>query len=501
MEKITFVSNNNGVYSLDSSADIVSQTYKDCNASRFSVSYVGNSTKYFAGFQANKSILHIWNNKSDPIYRVSLPEIIKCCEFQDDGGIVYAGGISGTIYIWVVTTGQLLNCWLSHYKPVNKVKLVQNNSILVTCSDDCYIQAFLVSELLESNNSLTFPKPLIKWNAHSSSISDFFSLNLTNSLSNLSIVSVGDDFSLNFLTFKSEKPQANLNFSTQLHSCTSSECGELIFVGGGNGIIYKIYYDKIFKVNINHVSKLLGHSGPVRTCICSKERLFSSANDGIRIWDMTTGACTSQLPQFGDSIISILSTRLSISYLSLSIPFFKPFQRNISKYYNIIGINIPINDKRSEIKNEIYQLSNRTDNICYLKISLLTFNDISQKRKSGMKTKIENSTSINKRDNIVKLAIEKCILLELSKLKSICGINNDNHFELLKSCVIPYSKFKEVKNTKFEEKKKKQLINRNLNSKPKIKYKFIKSYGLGKFSRKLYLKMLLKKKYSKLFRN
>ncbi|OII72085.1 uncharacterized protein cubi_01418 [Cryptosporidium ubiquitum] len=502
MEKITLVSNCNGVYSLDSNTGIASQAYKDCNASKFSVSYIGNSTRYFAGFQANKPILHIWNNKSEPIYRVSLPEIIKCCEFQDDGGVVYAGGLSGTIYIWVVTTGQLLNCWLPHYKPINKMRLIQSNSVLVSCSDDCYIQAFLVSELLESNNSSVFPKPIIKWNVHSASINDFFTLNLSSNFLNQSIISVGGDFSLNFLTFKSEKPQASLNFSTQLHSCTSSECGKLLFVGGGNGTIYKIYHDEISKVNINNVFKLLGHSGSVKTCIYSKGRLFSSATDGVRIWDVITGSCTAQLPQFGDGIISILNTRVSTSYLSLSVPFFKPFQKNISKYCNIIGINIPTKDRRSEIKSEIYQLSNRTDSIRYLNISLLTFNHISKKRKNGMNKKMENKTFVNEKNNMIKLVVEKCIFLELSKLKSSCGMQrNGNNFEFLRNCVIPYSKFKEAKNEKIEEKKKEQPINQNFINKPKIRYKLIKNCGISKFSRKLYLRMLLRKKYFKLSRH
>ncbi|KAH8584176.1 WD repeat [Cryptosporidium sp. chipmunk genotype I] len=504
MEKITLVSSHNGIYSLDSNAGTILQTFKDCSASKFSVSYVGNSTKYLAGFQANKSTLHIWSNKSDPTYRVSLPEIIKCCEFQDDGGVVYAGGLSGTVYIWVITTGQLLNCWLSHYKPINKIKLVQNNSILVTCSDDCYIQAFLTSELLESNNSLTFPKPLIKWNAHSASINDFFPLSFANNFSNLSIVSIGGDFSLNFLTLRSEKPLANLNFSTQLHSCTSSDCGKLVFIGGGNGIIYKIYYNKVSSLNFNHISKLLGHSGPVKACICSNNKLFSSANDGVRIWDIIAGTCISQLPQFGDGILSILNTKLSIGYLSLSIPLFKPLQRNISKYCNVIGISIPTKDRRSEIKNEIYYLSNGIDAICYLDISLQTYNDISQKRKSEMKSRMKSAVFTNEcnSNNIIKLALEKCILLESSRLRSnFCIQKDDNDFRLLRSCTIPYSKFKEIKTKKLREEKKNQVIHKNFKNLPKIKYKFIKSCGIGKFSKKLYLRMLLRKKYSKLSRH
>lgn len=500
MQKITLVSSHSGVYSLDINTGIVSQTFKDCNASRFGVSYVGNSINYLAGFQANTSILHIWNNKTDPIYRVSLPEIIKCCEFQDDGGVIYAGGLSGTMYIWVISTGQLLNCWLSHYKPINKIKLIQNNSILVTCSDDCYIQAFLISELLESNISLSFPKPLMKWNAHSASINDFFPLGFTNNLSKLSIITVGDDFTLNLLTFSAEKPKSSLNFTTQLYSCTSSECGKLIFIGGGNGLIYKIHYDQTVDANLNCVSKLIGHSGSVINCICSNGKVYSSATDGVRIWDTITGACITQLPQFGDGIVSILSTRVTLSYLSLSIPCFKPFQKNITNSCKVIGINIPAKDRRLEIKNEIYRLSNRTDVVSYLSNSFLSFSCYSQHRKNVNTTKIKDDTLVYQHNNMIKLAIEKCIFLEISKLRSNSGMrSNDINFEFLRRSIIPYSKFREAKYASKDERKKEKQINKGLRSSPKVHYKWVKSCGMNKLARIVYLKMLQRKKY-KLYR-
>lgn len=501
MQKITLISNHNGVYSLDINTGIVSQTFKDCNASRFGVSYIGNSINYLAGFQANKSILHIWNNKTNPIYRVSLPEIIKCCEFQDDGGVVYAGGISGTIYIWIISTGQLLNCWLPHYKPINKIKLVQNNSILVTCSDDCYIQAFTISELLECNNSLSFPKPLMKWSAHSASINDFFPLCFTNNLSKLSIITVGDDFTLNLLTFRAEKPLASLNFSTQLYSCASSECGKLIFIGGGNGLIYKIHYDQTVDANLNYISKLIGHSGSVRNCLCSNGKVYSSAADGVRIWDTITGVCITQLPQFGDGIESILNTRVSMSYLSLSIPCFRPFQKNITNSFKIVGINIPAKDRRLEMKNEIYQLSGGTDAISYLNISFLSFSAYSQHRKNIMNAiKIKDNTLVHEHNNMIKHAIEKCIFLEKSKLRSNSKMySNDINFEILRKRTIPYSKFREAKNANNEERKKEKWANKGLGSSQKIQRKLMKGSGVSKLSKIVYLKMLLRKKH-KLYR-
>ncbi|KAJ1610334.1 WD repeat protein [Cryptosporidium canis] len=495
MQKITLTTCNSGVYSLDSSTGAVSQVIKDCNASRFGVSYIGNSTSYLAGFQANKSVLHIWSNKNDPIYRVSLPEIIKCCEFQDDGGIVYAGGLSGTIYIWVISTGQLLNCWLSHYKPINKIKLVQNNSILITCSEDCYIQAFLVNELLESNNSLTFPKPIMKWAAHSASINDFCQLGLTSSLSKLSIITVGGDFTLNLLTFRTEKPQASLNLSTQLFSCTSTDCGRFIFIGGGSGLVYKISHDQINDINLNVISKLVGHSGPVRNCIYSNGKIYSSATDGVRIWDMITGTCIAQLPQFGDWVSSIISTKVSMSYLASSLPSFKPFQKNITNSYSIIGLNIQIRDRRQEISCAIHQLSYGVDAMDYLSASFLSFSSYSQQRKQILKGEKRNDTLIFDHNNMIKLAIEKCIFLEMSQLRSCNKMHMNNlDFEYLTTSTPSYSKFSETTEVIRQEKKEEKQKNKNLCYKPKIQRKLVNGLRMSKLNKIVHIKRLLRKK-------
>ena len=68
MEKVTLVSAHNGFYSLDDKASAQSLAYRDSSSTQYGVSYIGSSSNYLASFQSNKSVLHIWNNKSEPTY-------------------------------------------------------------------------------------------------------------------------------------------------------------------------------------------------------------------------------------------------------------------------------------------------------------------------------------------------------------------------------------------------------------------------------------------------
>ncbi|KAF7459292.1 WD40 repeat-containing protein [Cryptosporidium felis] len=495
MENITLVSGQNGFYSLDNKTGIVSQIYKDSNSSKNGVSYVSNSSSYLAGFQANKSILHLWNVKSEPIYRVSLPEVVGCCTFQDDGGVVYAGGLSGTIYVWVLSTGQLLNCWLSHYKPIVKMELIQDNSILVTCSDDSCLQAFLVNEILESNYFLRCPKPILKWSAHSAAINDFFSFPSANKFSDLSIISVGSDFTLNLFTFKSERAIVSLNFSTQLHSCTISECGKLIFVGAGNGIIYRIPSHEPKDLSLNNISRMVGHNGSINICRYANNKVYSSAIDGVRIWDVLTGSCITHLPQFGGGIISIIITKASFRYSSLSFLRLKPFQRNISCYKKLVGISIPAIDRSPQIKKEMYLCSHESDYNCYTYKSKSQFYELQELRLKNRKIVADTASQ-----EIMKKAIDRCIHLESSLLNSIFNTQNSlDKSNLMVKSAHPIKKYYEIKNNGVRGKRSNSKIG-NCNFSQKIHSRFFRVRTLSKLSKLIEYNRILSQKIPKLSR-
>lgn len=491
MENVTLVSASNGLYCLEASTGVVSQCLRDSSFSKFGVSYIGRTTNYLANFQINKPILHIWNNKSEPIYRVSIPEIIKCCVFQEDGGILYAGGLSGNIYIWILSTGQLLNCWLCHYKSISKMELLRNNSVLITCSDDCYIQAFLISEILESNFTLNIPKPIMRWQAHSASINDFIFYPNSLDFLKLLIISVGSDYTLNFFSFKNEKPLKTLNIPAQLFSCSISECHKQLFVGAGDGRIYRIFVEKSINCLEEGISFLSGHTGPIKSCKYLNNKLFSSASDGVRIWDIVTGTCLTHLSQFGNSIISIISIQPSLSYLDLILPPFKPFQKNISDVKKIFRINAVVEDKRQTIKQEIYLTSEQVSYSTYFNDSISMYLELTKITKiNDEQFEKGGSYSSNFSDEIIRETIEKCISLELSKVESNIGILFDNEYENDIAPVKNKTNSSECKITKKMNKRTINLKNENFmmsSVKNKKSGKLIKTY-FRRFSMKHFKK-------------
>ncbi|KAK6589811.1 hypothetical protein RS030_193015 [Cryptosporidium xiaoi] len=448
MEGISLVSAQNGIYSLEATSLAVSNSYKDINASRFGVSYVGKSSSYLAGLHSNKAILSIWNSKCDPIYRVSVPEVLRSCTFQEDGGLLYAGGSSGTIYIWILSTGQLLSCWLSHYKSVSKIEIVRNNSIILTGSDDSYVQAFLIPDLLESCLNMTVPKPIMRWQGHSGPINDFV-FTLGSCLSERFIISVEGDYTINFLTFKSERPIVSLNISTELLSCDTTNCGRQLFIGCGNGTIYCINIEDKNRISLEHASKLLGHTGPVNSCKCIRNRLLSSGFDSVRVWNINSGTCIMQLTQFGSNIISILCTSFSNKYMNLKLPPFKSFQKNISIISEITGINMPIEDRREKIKEELYFTSNMAEYSNYIYDSINLYSEITTYLLNDKQFKEVNDAQmpVFSPENVIKSAIERCIHLEKSMLE-IDAHNfeeSSNQLNFLRENVLPFSRYNELK--------------------------------------------------------
>ncbi|KAH8738885.1 WD repeat protein [Cryptosporidium ryanae] len=465
MDNISLISAQNGVYSLELSSLIVSKRYRDISASRFGVSYIGKSTNYLAGLHSNKAILSIWNDRCDPIYKVSVPEVLKSCAFQEDGGLLYAGGLSGTIYIWILSTGQLLGCWLSHYKQITKIEIVRNNSIIITSSDDNYIQAFLISDLLESCLNMNIPKPIMRWQGHSGSINDFiFSYGLR--FSDNFIVTVGSDYTVNFLTFKSERPVVSLNISTELLSCAITDCGKQLFIGCGNGTIYYIKIEDKNKISLKYASKLFGHSGAVNSCKCIKNKLFSSGLDGVRIWNINSGTCIMKLTQFGSSIISILGFSFSNDYINLKLPPFKSLQKNTSVITEVNGINISIEDRREKIKLELFYTSDMIEYVSYIHDSRSFYSELIANLSNVKQFKVDDKQlSILSPENIIKDTIERCIQLERSILDvNICNFEGNELNTLLEN-VLPFSMYSELKASKKVDKKSE--MNRTYSNKNK----------------------------------
>jgi pre-rRNA-processing protein IPI3 len=58
---------------------------------------------------------------------------------------LYAASSNGKLWIWQLSTGNLLKCWEAHYRKINSILCIQDDYI-ITAGDDAFIHIWLLAE-------------------------------------------------------------------------------------------------------------------------------------------------------------------------------------------------------------------------------------------------------------------------------------------------------------------------------------------------------------------
>lgn len=91
------------------------------------------------------------------------------------------------MYVWEVSTGNLLNVWPAHYSKVNQVVFTDDDSFLISGGEDAIIKVWNLADLLEVFHHFFFSllliilqanagtiQPFCSWADHSLPISDLY---------------------------------------------------------------------------------------------------------------------------------------------------------------------------------------------------------------------------------------------------------------------------------------------------------------------------------------
>lgn len=61
-----------------------------------------------------------------------------------------AGGNSGTLYVWELSTGRLLRSWPAHYKAVSCLAFLEAGGILVSGGEDTLANVWVLADVLDA---------------------------------------------------------------------------------------------------------------------------------------------------------------------------------------------------------------------------------------------------------------------------------------------------------------------------------------------------------------
>ncbi|KAK8833146.1 hypothetical protein WA577_002760 [Blastocystis sp. JDR] len=124
--------------------------------------------------QSTKPLINAWKyGKPSPIFRNSMGERMTCLCASSDGAFLFGGSFSGKLYVWCVSSGDLLNIVDAHYKGVTVIRCLPDMSSIITGGDDGLIRQWSMAELiggLDDVNSII--RPLWTASDHALGITD-----------------------------------------------------------------------------------------------------------------------------------------------------------------------------------------------------------------------------------------------------------------------------------------------------------------------------------------
>ncbi|RDX64740.1 Protein ROOT INITIATION DEFECTIVE 3, partial [Mucuna pruriens] len=230
-----------------------------------------------------------------------------------DGIYLVGGALSGNAYLWDVTSGKLLKAWRAHNKSVNCMLFSDDNSFLISSSDDGMICVWSMISLLDIEETRSSPPPLHCLPGHMLSITgllttpnSYFSLLVSSSLDGTCkvmklcikiLTPTNYKIFMRLLYFKTRFSIYRRLMQTQVYplaitSITLHQRERLLFCGTEKGTIIVNKLDVGQEegpsvVTVGQPFELKGHNGAITALTSSRAGLISASEDcTICIWDI-----------------------------------------------------------------------------------------------------------------------------------------------------------------------------------------------------------------------
>lgn len=255
---------------------------------------------------ATDNVLQIWSifNRKCQDTKLFLPARPSTLCTSPCGNYLIVG-ISEMIYIWQLTTGNLLAHAQRHYQTVSVVKLNRDGSFLFSGGEDGIVLVWPFADLISNTHytgAMNLPKsrqdvginePRFTWQHHNSQVTD---IHITNGGL---CISVSADCTVNIYSYSCGKRLYCVTMPSPLWSVVMNKNETSILLGAQDGNIYEIAVSSISlcsppgdESEANGASKkpmLAGHKGKVISLVISTDgtRLISASLDSTcKIWDL-----------------------------------------------------------------------------------------------------------------------------------------------------------------------------------------------------------------------
>ncbi|KAM9105182.1 WD repeat-containing protein 18 isoform 2-T3 [Megaptera novaeangliae] len=254
--------------------------------------------EYLLAAQLGKNYISAWElqRKDQLQQKIMCPGPVTCLTTSPNGLYVLAG-IAESIYLWEVSTGNLLVILSRHYQDVSCLQFTGDSSHFVSGGKDCLVLAWSLCSVLQADPSRT-PGPRHVWSRHTLPITDLH-CGFGGPLARVATASL--DQTVKLWEISSGELLLSVLFDVSIMAVTMDLAEHHMFCGGSDGSIFQVdlctwpgQREKSFQPEQDHGKVFRGHRNQV-TCLSvstdGSVLLSGSHDETVRLWDVQSQQC------------------------------------------------------------------------------------------------------------------------------------------------------------------------------------------------------------------
>jgi len=351
MGEVVLAACSDGLLGTDLRTSAAVATFDDCAPQARAYGILGSSSSHVFAANSQKALWFVWGwGERRPKYRGTLPEKMSAMTFTADAALCFGGARSGSIYVWLTSTGKLLRCWPAHCREVTQLAVSQDQSFLVSGSSDATVHLYSLADIFADRS----PKPLHSWAGHSLPVTSVAFLPGTGLQQAVATASL--DQSVRLWDVGTGQPLQTRNYSSPVNCISVGAGGSTILCACKNGELRSFNPSS---APGQEDGMMTGHTGSVSSCSLNIDGSFavsSSEVDCVRIWELRTRQCISQAHMGRNLAVSSVQIVRRATHPQ-PLPLLQPLQKLLTAAEDIADVPVPCAGNSEVLQRELQTIA------------------------------------------------------------------------------------------------------------------------------------------------
>nr|XP_004654742.1 WD repeat-containing protein 18 [Jaculus jaculus] len=283
--------------------------------------------EYLLAAQLGKNYICAWElqRKDQLQQKIMCPGPVTCLTTAPNGLYVLAG-IAESLYLWEVSTGNLLVILSRHYQDVSCVKFTGDSSHFVSGGKDCLVLAWSLCSVLQADPSRILA-PRHVWSRHTLPVTDLH-CGFGGPLARVATASL--DQTVKLWAIASGDLLLSVLFDVGITAVTMDLAEYHVFCGGSDGSVFQVdlysgpgQRERSFQLEQDAGKVFKGHRNQV-TCLSvstdGSMLLSGSHDETVRLWDVQSKQCIRTVTHKGP----VTNAAILLAPPSMLTPDFRP---------------------------------------------------------------------------------------------------------------------------------------------------------------------------------